>query len=57
MAEHHRFSVQVQELGAGDPGSELAAWHEVYEGLSEDDIAEVEAMALDRSRFSREDPE
>jgi predicted DNA-binding antitoxin AbrB/MazE fold protein len=57
LAEHHRFSVQVQELGAGDPGSELAAWHEVYEGLSEDDIAEVEAMALDRSRFSREDPE
>lgn len=34
----------------------LAAWHEVYEGLSEDEVAEVEAMALDRSRFSREDP-
>jgi predicted DNA-binding antitoxin AbrB/MazE fold protein len=57
LAEHHRFAVQVQELGAGDPGSGLAAWHEVYEGLSEDDVAEVEAMALDRSRFSREDPE
>ena len=36
---------------------ELAAWHEVYEGLSEDEVEEVEAMALDRSRFSREDPE
>jgi predicted DNA-binding antitoxin AbrB/MazE fold protein len=57
LAEHHRFSVQVQELGTGDPGSGLAAWHEVYDGLSEGDIAEVEAMALDRSRFSREDPE
>jgi hypothetical protein len=25
----------------------LRAWHTVYEGLSEEDIAEVEAMALD----------
>jgi predicted DNA-binding antitoxin AbrB/MazE fold protein len=57
LAEHHRFSVQVQELGGGDPGSELAAWHEVYSGLSDDEIAEVETMALDRSRFSREDSE
>jgi predicted DNA-binding antitoxin AbrB/MazE fold protein len=57
LAEHHRFSVQVQELGGGDTGSRLAAWHEVYEWLSEDQVAEVEAMALDRSRFSREDPE
>ncbi|HEY2290430.1 MAG TPA: antitoxin family protein [Thermoanaerobaculia bacterium] len=57
LAEHHRFSVQVRELGAGDPSFGLAAWHEVYEGLSEGDVAEVEAMALDRSRFSREDPE
>jgi predicted DNA-binding antitoxin AbrB/MazE fold protein len=30
----------------------LRAWQSVYEGLSEGDIAEVEAMALDRSRFA-----
>jgi predicted DNA-binding antitoxin AbrB/MazE fold protein len=46
-----------EELGGGDPDAKLAAWHEVYEGLSEDEVAEIEAMALDRSRFSREDPE
>ncbi len=57
LAEHHRFSVQVQELDGRDPSSELASWHEVYQGLSEDEVAEIEAMALDRSRFSREDPE
>jgi predicted DNA-binding antitoxin AbrB/MazE fold protein len=45
------------ELGGGEPGAKLAAWHEVYEGLPEDEVAEVEAMALDRSRFSSEDPE
>lgn len=32
----------------------LEAWHQVYEGLSDEEIAEVEAMALNRSRFSRE---
>ena len=57
LAEHRRFSVQVQELGGGDPGSELAAWHEVYLGLSDDEITDIETMAFDRSRFSREDPE
>ncbi len=46
-----------EELGSEESGAKLAAWHEVYEGLSEDEVAEVEAMALDRSRFSREDPE
>jgi hypothetical protein len=30
----------------------LAAWQRVYEGLPGDQIAEVEAIALDRSHFS-----
>lgn len=57
LPEHRRFSVQVEELAATEASSELDAWHEVYEGLSEEDIAAVEAMALDRSRFSRNQPE
>ena len=47
LSEHHRFSVQVKELGGRDA--------EVYDGLSDDEIAEVETIAMDRSRFSRED--
>jgi len=40
------------------PGREaLAAWHRVYEGLSDEDQAAVEVIALDRSRFSRNQPE
>jgi hypothetical protein len=35
----------------------MSAWHKVYEELSDEEIAEIEAMTLDRSRFSREDPE
>jgi hypothetical protein len=33
--------------------SELEGWRRVYEGLSESEIAEVEAVALDRSKFFR----
>ena len=48
---------EVREKFGLDPHPALAAWHKVYEGLSDEEIAEIEAMALDRSRFSREDPE
>jgi hypothetical protein len=52
-------AVSVEEVrvrfGLSGPDSELAAWQEVYAGLSEDEIAEIESLALDRSRFSRKD--
>lgn len=57
LPEHHRFSVQVQELGETQAAGELAAWHQVYEGLSEENLAAVEEIALDRSRFSSSRPE
>lgn len=57
LPENHRFSVQVQELREPDADSVLAGWHRVYEGLSDEEVAEVEAVALDRSRFSRNLPE
>jgi predicted DNA-binding antitoxin AbrB/MazE fold protein len=53
LPEHQRFSVQVQELGEKHAEDKLAAWHRVYAGLSDEDIAEVEKIALDRSRFLR----
>ena len=34
----------------------LAQWHAVYEGLSEQDIDEIERIALDRSRFLNRPP-
>lgn len=53
LPEHHRFSVRVQELGETWAADALEAWHRVYAGLSDEDIAEVEEIALDRSRFLR----
>jgi len=57
LQEHHRFSVRVQELGGMQVDEDLAAWHRVYAGLSDEDIDEVEKIALDRSRFLRGQPE
>lgn len=53
-------TVDVEEevrasFGLSDPDSVLAAWHKVYEGLSDEEIAEVEAIALRRNDFSRGD--
>lgn len=57
LPEHHRFSVRVRELGEKRAADDLAAWHRVYAGLSDEAIAEVEEIALDRSRFFRREPE
>lgn len=44
--------VKIPDAAPLEPGpkSVLAAWRRVYEGLSEEDLAEVEAIALDRGR-------
>jgi predicted DNA-binding antitoxin AbrB/MazE fold protein len=54
LPEHRRFSVQVEDVAdaADAAGDALAAWRRVYEGLSPEDQAAVELIALDRSRFS-----
>ncbi len=57
LQEHHRFSVRVEELPEVPPAGDLAAWHRVYAGLSDQDVATVEEIALDRSRFSQLLPE
>ena len=48
--------VLEQELAAPmTPEDALSAWSEVYDGLSEKEIREIEHMALDRSHFMKQD--
>ncbi len=54
LEENQRVLLEIRTEPTEERSSAIAAWHRVYEGLSEDEIAEVEAIALDRSRFSRE---
>lgn len=55
LAEGQRVSLSVERMALTPQQAEaqLAEWHKVYEGLSEEDIAEIEAIALDRSNFCR----
>ena len=54
LAEHQRVVVEIRLPSESTAESELEEWHRVFEGLSEAEIAEVETIALDRSRFFRE---
>lgn len=52
LPEHQRVSVTIEELPES-PEEVLRAWGQVYEGLSDKEIAEIEAIILDRSNFMR----
>jgi predicted DNA-binding antitoxin AbrB/MazE fold protein len=56
LADRQRVVLEIQLPAEQDAASSLREWQRVYEGLSEQDISEVEAVALDRSRFSRRQP-
>ena len=56
LQEHQRVRITVEpitEPNTAAPGEVLRAWLKVYEGLSPKEVAEVEEIALDRSRFMR----
>lgn len=53
LREHQRVLVEIRFEPSDDASSALEAWHQVYEGLSGAEIAEVEALALNRGHFSR----
>ena len=54
LPEHQRVLVEIRLPAESTPASQLAEWRRVYEGLSDAEIAEIEAIVLDRSHFSRE---
>jgi hypothetical protein len=46
------LSVEPRALTAAEAEAQLHEWQRVYAGLSEDDVREVEAVALDRSEVA-----
>ena len=56
LAEHQHVRITIHEPIVESPAEVLEAWHQVYEGCAEDEIAQIEAIALDRSRFMRQEP-
>jgi len=55
LPEHQRVIITVHGPAPESPNETLEAWQRVYEGLSEDEVAQVEVVALDRSRFMRQE--
>jgi predicted DNA-binding antitoxin AbrB/MazE fold protein len=53
LPEHQKVLVEIRLPAESSPDSQLATWRRVYEGLSDAEIAEVEAIALDRGHCSR----
>jgi predicted DNA-binding antitoxin AbrB/MazE fold protein len=52
LEEHQRVLLAIRTEPQEHASSALSAWHRVYEGLREEEIAEVEAFTLNRSHFS-----
>ena len=51
LPEHQRVEITIAVPPTESADEAFAAWSAVYDGLSSDDLAEVERIALDRSRF------
>ena len=51
LPEHQRVTITIQALLIENPDQELESWHQVYSELSDQEIKEIESIALDRSHF------
>jgi len=48
--------VTIHEVPPESPDALLDAWHQVYAGLTDEEIAQIETLALDRQHFMRQEP-
>ena len=55
LPERQRLMITIHLPVSEGPDQALKAWHKVYEGLSDQEIAEIESIALDRSHFMRQE--
>jgi len=51
LLEHQRVTIMIQLPQLENPDQELESWHQVYSELSDQEIREIESIALDRSHF------
>ena len=51
LLDHQRVTIMIQLPMVENPDQELESWHQVYSELSDQEIKEIESIALDRSHF------
>jgi predicted DNA-binding antitoxin AbrB/MazE fold protein len=55
LPERQRVTIIIHIPAAEGPDEILEAWQRVYDELSDQDIAEIERITLDRSHFMRQE--
>ena len=55
LPEDQHVTITIHWPIPEDPDEALQAWEQVYAGHSDEEISEVERIALDRSRFMRQE--
>lgn len=55
LPEDEHVMITVHAPMPEEPDEALLAWQQVYAGLSEEDVVEVDRIALDRSHFMRQE--
>jgi predicted DNA-binding antitoxin AbrB/MazE fold protein len=53
LAEGQKVALEVEPLGGDEPVPKLPEWCNFMEGLTEEEIQEIEVIILDRSNFMR----
>ena len=56
LPENQRVRITISVPDAEDVERSLQAWHQVYAGLSAEEIAAVEQVAFDRAHFMNGQP-
>jgi predicted DNA-binding antitoxin AbrB/MazE fold protein len=51
LPEHQKVMITIQLPPVKNPDEELESWHQVYAGLSDTEIRDIESIAFDRSNF------
>ncbi|MCP3996495.1 MAG: antitoxin family protein [bacterium] len=51
LPERQQVTLTIRPAPSADADAELDEWQQVYEGLSDQDIDEIESITLDRRHF------
>jgi len=51
LPDHQKVTITIHHPSLENPDEKLESWQQVYAELSDQDIVEIESLALDRSNF------
>ena len=55
LSEHQWVRLTIHDATEESPDEQLDAWQGVYDGLTDEEVAQIEALAIDRSHFMQQE--